>query len=179
MQLVYFGAKWLNSALKAIATLIAIIGSTENCCPEYCNPECRLDGAACVRMQNWCGLEAELPIIRRAAERNGCRGEDFFILLAVRKAENGAAGREFGVLHPICQALIKLQPQKSLDIQAGWAAATIVKNRSRWIAAGRCGDFIDFLAARYCPASADAEGNKNWRENVKYWYGRFKSQNKN
>lgn len=171
--------KTIKSILRAITVLSAIF-----CCPEYC-----CSGAVEVQVKDWCGLEQELPVITKAAERNGVQGEDFLILLAIRKAENGSPGKEFGVMHPICQALINIQPQNSLDIQAGWAAATIVKNRSRWESAGRSGAFIDFLADRYCPAATDAEGNpstslrmvnlsnhKNWKINVRYWYGRFSNQ---
>lgn len=45
---------------------------------------------------------------------------------------------------------------------------TIRNNRVRWIKAGRPGEYIDFLADRYCPPSVDPIGNKNWKKNVKY-----------
>ena len=120
-------------------------------------------------------LEAELDTIIGAAERNNCTGDDFWLLLAIRKAENGAAGREFGVLHPRCLQLIREQPGKSLDIQAGWAAATIVKNRKRWLRAGGDDGFINFLGDRYCPAAIDPQGNVNWKRNVRYWFDRLLS----
>ena len=107
----------------------------------------------------------EEDVIASAAERNGCEGDDFIILQAIRKAENGKSGREFGVLHP--RAV-----DTDLDTQAGWCAATIVKNRVRWVLAGYPGEFIDFLGARYCPPSAHSL-NKNWTKNVKHWFERL------
>lgn len=106
---------------------------------------------------------AELPIIRKAAERNNCHGELFTILLAIRKAENGRAGLEFGVMHPKAK-------NTNLDTQAGWAAATVVKNHKRWMDAGQPDDFITFLGNRYCPPDAHPL-NKHWQKNVRTWVG--------
>ena len=44
---------------------------------------------------------------------------------------------------------------------------TIKNNRVRWIKAGQPGAFLDYLADRYCPRSADPIGNKNWKANIK------------
>ncbi len=44
---------------------------------------------------------------------------------------------------------------------------TIKNNHSRWIKAGRPGNYIDFLADRYCPPSADLKGNSNWKKNIR------------
>lgn len=44
---------------------------------------------------------------------------------------------------------------------------TIRNNHRRWIAAGRPGDYLDFLADRYCPPSVDPVGNRNWKHNIK------------
>ncbi len=103
----------------------------------------------------------ELPVIRKAAERNNCRGDLFVILLAIRKAENGGPGKEFGVIHEKAWGT-------NLDTQAGWAAATVVKNHKRWIDAGKPDDFITFLGNRYCPPHLDPE-NENWQPNVRHW----------
>lgn len=154
--------------IKAIIAMLAVL---------LCWELVKCDGAVQVQVTD-CNLLEELPVILKAAERNNCKGDDFLILRAIRKAENGGPGREFGVLHPRCMAEIACRPQDSLDIQAGWAAATIVKNRLRWTAASKCGGFIDFLADRYCPASADAKGNENWKVNVKYFYEKFKTENR-
>ena len=44
---------------------------------------------------------AELPTIVEAAQANDCHSDQLFtVLLAIRKAENGGQGREFGILHP-------------------------------------------------------------------------------
>lgn len=109
------------------------------------------------------GSESSGPpaIIKKAAERNGCRGEDYLILLAIRKAENGRKGCEFGVKGKAWGT--------DLNTQAAWAAATIVKNRGRYESAGRPGDFISYLAQHYCPLDA-----KNWQRNVKFWFERYK-----
>ena len=43
---------------------------------------------------------------------------------------------------------------------------TIRNNITRWEKAGKPGEYIDFLANRYCPPSADPIGNRNWKKNV-------------
>jgi len=112
----------------------------------------------------------EYNSIKTAADRNNCTGEDLLILFAIRKAENGPKGLEFGVMHPKAK-------NTNLNIQAGWAAATIVKNRQRWEDAGKPEDFITFLGKKYAPVGVenDPEGlNVNWVKNVKYWIDRLK-----
>jgi len=119
----------------------------------------------------------ELHIIQKAAVRNNCKGDDFLILLAIRMAENGGPGKEFGVKHPKAWGT-------NLDTQAGWAAATIVNNRKRF---ERIRDtpenaqlivtpFINFLANRYCPVASDPQGNIHWKRNVLYWYRKFSNE---
>lgn len=44
---------------------------------------------------------------------------------------------------------------------------TIRNNRVRWIKAGQPGSYLDYLADKYCPRSADPVGNKNWKVNIK------------
>ena len=87
------------------------------------------------------------------------------IVAAIRHAENGRAGREYGVLHP--KAL-----GKSYRTQAGWCAATVQKHYDRWVKAGKKGDFLESLARRYCPVGADNDPtglNKHWLKNVAAW----------
>ena len=106
----------------------------------------------------------ELLTIHTAAVRNDCKGEDLTILYSIRKAENGPKGLEFGV---ICQA------GTNLDTQAGWAAATVVKTRARWVKAGKPKPFIEYLGDRYCPVGAENDPNglnKHWINNVKHWH---------
>lgn len=43
---------------------------------------------------------------------------------------------------------------------------TIANNRARWLSAGKPGNFLDFLADRYCPPSVDPAGNRNWKRNI-------------
>ncbi len=113
----------------------------------------------------------EYKIIMAAAHRNACVQENMLILFAIRKAENGPPGLEFGVLYVA---------GTDLDTQAGWAAATIMKNRKRWTEAqdklfGYKG-FIFFLGNKYCPSEVDKTGNINWIRNVTYWYEKFKGK---
>lgn len=42
---------------------------------------------------------------------------------------------------------------------------TIRNNHVRWKKAGAKGEFLNFLADRYCPPS-DAAGNRNWKKNI-------------
>ena len=91
------------------------------------------------------------------------------IVAAIRHAENGRAGREYGVLHP--KAL-----GKSYRTQAGWAAATVQKQFDRWVKAGKKGTFLESLARRYCPVGVknDPTGlNKHWLKNVTYFTKKF------
>ncbi len=110
----------------------------------------------------------EYEIIMAAAARNSCSGNDLLILFAIRKAENGPPGNEFG---------IEVQRGSGLDTQAGWAAATIMKNRGRWKAKegydelfGNSG-FIMFLGERYCLLNSDV-----WIQNVYHWFYKFKEK---
>lgn len=48
---------------------------------------------------------------------------------------------------------------------------TIQNNHDRWIKAGKPGFYVDFLANRYCPESADKQGNLNWKKNVRKFWG--------
>ena len=43
---------------------------------------------------------------------------------------------------------------------------TVKNNFIRWQAAGSKGDYLEFLADRYCPASADPVGHANWLRNI-------------
>jgi len=88
------------------------------------------------------------------------------VVYAIRRAENGRAGREFGVLHP--RAI-----DTNLDTQAGWCAATVYKE---WVRQGRpsnMGTFIPLLGNRYCPVGADNDPtglNRHWVKNVTKFY---------
>lgn len=116
---------------------------------------------------NW---EKELPVIYKAAKRNGCNWNDFLLLVAIRISENGRQGCEFGVKHPKAW-------ETNLDTQAGWAAATVKNHCSRTEADEINHEFIIDLADRYCPPEVDSEGNLNWARNVEYWYDKLKDKN--
>jgi hypothetical protein len=109
---------------------------------------------------------AEYLTIIEAAEANDCADPVLLcVLFAIRTAENGRAGIEFGVLNPRA----KDQPN-SLRVQAGWCAATVAKNHKRWIESEQEVDFITFLGRRYCPVGADNDPgrlNKHWIGNVR------------
>ena len=84
------------------------------------------------------------------------------VVAAIRFAENGRKGREYGILHA------RVKP--TYRSQAGWCAATVQKNFDRWTKAGSKGDFITFLGNRYCPVGAENDPtglNKHWIKNVK------------
>ena len=112
----------------------------------------------------------KMSTIREAAIRNGIEPgtENWYILLAIRKAENGSAGREFGIMNPKAD---------NLDKQAGWCAASIIKGRQRWIDAGKPEDFITHFGRRYCPPDAH-HLNKNWVTNVNYWKDKLERESK-
>jgi hypothetical protein len=60
----------------------------------------------------------------------------------------------------------------SLEHARQIAYTTVQNNHDRWIKAGRPGEYLDFLADRYCPKSADPRGNKNWRANIRHFLGK-------
>lgn len=111
---------------------------------------------------NAADMAKELPVIRRAAERNGVSygSPDFYLLLAIRLSEQGGPGFEFGV---------KAVKGTCLDVQAGWAAATIKKQHIRSGIKDVTPEFIKSLGKRYCPPKAHSL-NKNWEFNVNYWF---------
>lgn len=86
------------------------------------------------------------------------------IVAAIRHAENGGPGREYGILHP------RVQP--TYRSQAGWCAASVQKSWDRWKLAGAKGCFITYMGARYCPPDAHPL-NRHWVGNVKRWRARI------
>lgn len=94
------------------------------------------------------------------------------IVAAIRYAENGGKGREYGILHP------NVKP--TYRSQAGWCAATVQKHWDRYIKAGNNPEniegFVISLGKRYCPVGAknDPNGlNQHWIKNVKNLRKRF------
>lgn len=100
--------------------------------------------------------------------RPECRDMLAPIVAAIRYAENGGKGKEYGILHP------RVKP--TYRSQAGWCAATVQKNYDRWVKAGSKGEFIVFLGKRYCPVGAENDPNglnKNWTKNVRFYVDKF------
>ena len=120
------------------------------------------DGASCA---------AQFDDAIRVNVRPECRRELAPIVAAIRYAENGRAGREYGILHP------RVKP--TYRSQAGWCAATVQKNYDRWKAAGKPGTYIKYLGAKYCLLDdpRDKNGlNQHWVRNVTYYAKKFKPQ---
>jgi hypothetical protein len=44
---------------------------------------------------------------------------------------------------------------------------TINNCYANWQIRKRPGDFLDFLADKYCPPSVDKQGNLNWKRNIR------------
>lgn len=123
-------------------------------------------------------LESSLPAwenetIEQIAEQEGI---DARFLAAVRVAENGGPGREFGVLSV---------PAPTYEDQARVAAVSIRNNITRYENATGFGaaaddgrltrEFIDFMAARWAPTGAENDPNglnANWPGNVARAYSR-------
>ena len=84
------------------------------------------------------------------------------IVAAIRYAENGGPGREYGILHP------RVKP--TYRSQAGWCAATVQKTYDRWVKAGRGSDFITYL-------DNDPQGlNRHWVGNVTRFTKQFQGR---
>jgi hypothetical protein len=75
---------------------------------------------------------------------------------AIYRVEGGSKTR-----HPYGILSVKTSNPRKVCLR------TIQNNHTRWIKAGRPGLFLDYLADRYCPLSADPVGNRNWKRNIK------------
>lgn len=107
--------------------------------------------------------DQELAVMNRVADMYGLNEDQTNLLYAIRKAENGRPGREFGVLSPEAMRF-ENNPQQSFYTQAQWAAGTIKKHY-----AGT--KDLDAFSKRWAPLKAanDPTGlNKNWLSNVKF-----------
>lgn len=114
----------------------------------------------------------EYQTIMQAAQRNKIEPTDYenlSMLFAVRKAEGGRKGREFGVLTPAAMEQPGDTEEKTLDRQAGWAASSILKNRERYEQSDKSTDFVTFMGNRWAPrgvANDPTDLNKHWPVNV-------------
>jgi hypothetical protein len=112
----------------------------------------------------------EVDVIISEAKENGCWNyEDRYILFAIRKQENGSSGKEFGIRN-------RRAWDTDLRTQAGWAAATITKNRVRYNNTGKTTNFITFFAKRWTPVKHDPQGHINFINNVTYWSNKLHSE---
>lgn len=101
----------------------------------------------------------EVTVMDQVASEYGLSPAQTKLLMAIRKAENGRVGREFGVLNS--QAMRFTDPIKSFRTQAKWAAGTIRKRYT--------GD-LEAFAKRWAPIGASNDPsnlNANWLDNVK------------
>lgn len=129
----------------------------------------------------------EVDTILYTAKRVGVEPEH---LLAIREAEKGRDGLQFGIMHTEAYRRDNMvdfnvknpRPYKSsLEKQASWAAGTVRRNIKRWNSLSeeeRSGhrDFIDFLGDKYAPVGADNDPsnlNTNWERNVRFFYEKF------
>ena len=78
------------------------------------------------------------------------------IVDAIYVAEGGS-----GTHHPYGILSVKTSDPRKV------CATTVRHKYAQWQAAGSKGDFLNYLADRYCPPSADPVGNRNWKKNVR------------
>lgn len=126
-------------------------------------------------------FQDELNTIRFHAGRVGA---DERLMLAIREAENGRAGRQFGVMpnerydadngYTENGQFHRYPDDGDLSRQASWAAWTIRRNRERFERNNEGHEnFIDYLSERYAPRGADNDPNnlnENWARNVRNRY---------
>lgn len=81
------------------------------------------------------------------------------IVDAIYRVEGGAKARvPFGILS------VRVS---SLEEARRVCYRTVQNNHDRWVRSGRRGEYLDYLADRYCPPSDDPKGNRNWKKNVR------------
>ena len=121
----------------------------------------------------------EIPVIVKVAIEYKLGLEDTYLLLAIRDAENGSKGNEFGV---------QVAKNSNLETQARYAARSIKLNRARYADYVRGEyqgsrrkvtfkeypnlDFIEFMAyyggpTAYGWAPLSVKGNETWAKNVR------------
>ena len=88
---------------------------------------------------------------------------------AIYRAEGGAKAKSpYGVL----SINLKGKTPDEKKAEARKITITSIRNNwKRWLASDKSKDFVDFMADRWCPISADPVGNKNWKKNVKTFMG--------
>jgi hypothetical protein len=122
-----------------------------------------------------CKLTAFVPmLLLLALTANAAPPEGFPAKMAdaIYKAEGGTkACVPYGVLSIKPPASAKTPAELS-----AWARRitlnSVNNNWRRWEAAGKPGTFVAFFADRWCPPSADPQGNRNWKRNVAFLLGK-------
>jgi hypothetical protein len=119
----------------------------------------------------------EVALIKIAAARYGL---DWHFIAAIRKAENGGPGREFGVLsvnaatytaqlEVCCQSVRHRLVEYDQDNQT--LALHDTPDGKQTLTYGR--EFISWFAGIWAPNGASNDPvqlNRNWSRNVSYWY---------
>lgn len=96
----------------------------------------------------------------------GASEPDYEVLAnAIYQAEGGPKARKpYGILSV---------PVKDEQAARRVAINTARNNFKRWMDADKPGTYIEFLANRYTPPSADPKGNANWKANVPAIYAQL------
>lgn len=103
---------------------------------------------------------ADRTILYKVAREYQLSGNPRRLLFAIYLAEQGAPGREMGVLHPQAMRFAG-NHANSLRLQARWAAGTILKRYN--------GNLAEF-AVRWCPLNDPRDKrnqNRHWLPNVR------------
>lgn len=121
-------------------------------------------------------IEAYLETYKNTLAQYPLLVNPYAFMLAVRMAEQGRKGREFGVM---AQGAI----DTDLETQAEWTMSTLIKDTKRWhtdtLAKGKKEDypsFVFYFADKWCPIGADNDPNnlnKYWLPNFQKFYGLF------
>ena len=118
----------------------------------------------------------EIPTIMKIAQEYFSKGDieypvnPYALLLAIREAEKGRKGFEFGIISA---------KNTDLETQCRYACETIINNVKRFYRQTE-NDFITFLGSRYAPVGADNDPhnlNAHWVRNVKFFYNIFTGGN--
>lgn len=87
---------------------------------------------------------------------------------AVYQAEGGSKAKApYGVL-----SIKTKNPEEARKITINSAR----NNFKRWVDAGKPGTYVEFMANRWVPKSADPKGNANWIKNVPAIYSQLLAQ---
>lgn len=123
-------------------------------------------------------VEAYLETYKNTLKQYPLLVNPYAFMLAVRMAEQGRKGREFGVM---AQGAI----DTDLETQAEWTMSTLIKDTKRWHTDTLANEkkrsdypgFIFYFGDKWCPIGADNDPNnlnKYWLPNFQKFYSLFK-----